>query len=268
VSYASVETSILGGAPLELYEIQSGTRYWRYTSGDVPVLYAGFTYEPVFLERSAIEQGSEGNRPQLRLSVEADLAVAQLYVGAPPMSPTLLRIHRRHRSDTAVVTIWTGRIISCLFRRPRAAITCEPDYTSLARPGLRKHYQTRCPHDLYGPECGVGRASYKTEETVQAIDGATVTVSSASGHANGYYDGGLMEWDSPTGLAWGFIVHHTGNDLALSRPLPGLTVGATVSYYPGCDRTRLTCSIKFLNILNHGGFPWIPDHNPFRVKIF
>jgi hypothetical protein len=41
-----------------------------------------------------------------------------------------------------------------------------------------------------------------------------------------------------------------------------------VSYYPGCDRTRLTCSLKFGNIANFGGFPWVPQKNPFRVKIY
>jgi hypothetical protein len=36
-----------------------------------------------------------------------------------------------------------------------------------------------------------------------------------------------------------------------------------VKIYPGCDRTKETCNDKFSNILNYGGFAWIPAKSPF-----
>src|SRR3546814_2715916 len=38
--------------------------------------------------------------------------------------------------------------------------------------------------------------------------------------------------------------------------------GTAISLYPGCDHRRMTCKDKFNNILNYGGFDWIPTKNP------
>ena len=40
-------------------------------------------------------------------------------------------------------------------------------------------------------------------------------------------------------------------------------VGDTIYLYPGCDRTLATCTAKFGNSANFGGFPFIPTKNPF-----
>ncbi|WP_269915579.1 phage BR0599 family protein [Acinetobacter sp. HY1485] len=42
-----------------------------------------------------------------------------------------------------------------------------------------------------------------------------------------------------------------------------LALGDVVSIYPGCDKLNTTCTDKFNNILNFGGFPFMPSSNPF-----
>jgi hypothetical protein len=37
----------------------------------------------------------------------------------------------------------------------------------------------------------------------------------------------------------------------------------TVNLYPGCNKSMDHCINRFDNILNYGGFPWIPGKNPF-----
>jgi hypothetical protein len=49
----------------------------------------------------------------------------------------------------------------------------------------------------------------------------------------------------------------------LQYPAQGLAVGAAVDMYAGCDRTLNTWHNRFSNAANFGGFPWIPQKNPF-----
>lgn len=44
-------------------------------------------------------------------------------------------------------------------------------------------------------------------------------------------------------------------------------IGRTVSATAGCDKRTITCSKKFKNIENFGGFPLIPKENPFVGSI-
>jgi hypothetical protein len=53
--------------------------------------------------------------------------------------------------------------------------------------------------------------------------------------------------------------------LALVMPLAGLTVGATVTLYPGCDGTRQMCKAKFDNWLNFGGAVMAPANLAIRA---
>jgi hypothetical protein len=34
--------------------------------------------------------------------------------------------------------------------------------------------------------------------------------------------------------------------------------GDTFTAYPGCDKTQNTCTSKFNNLVNFGGFPYVP----------
>ena len=63
-----------------------------------------------------------------------------------------------------------------------------------------------------------------------------------------------------------FIVLHNGDDLTLIRPLYGLAASDSVNLYEGCDRSLATCIAKG-NVINYGGFPWIPQTNPFESGI-
>jgi len=57
------------------------------------------------------------------------------------------------------------------------------------------------------------------------------------------------------------------NTIRILQPFRSQAVNDTVIVYAGCDRTRSTCSRKFNNHLNHGGFPDIPILNPFTTEL-
>jgi hypothetical protein len=79
---------------------------------------------------------------------------------------------------------------------------------------------------------------------------------------SGWLDAGVLSWvtgnNAGTSMEIKTYVQSTGvvfTWLGLNfAPQPG----DKFLYYPGCDKTRLTCSVKFANILNFRGEPDIP----------
>jgi hypothetical protein len=80
------------------------------------------------------------------------------------------------------------------------------------------------------------------------------------------------------GVKLGFITGHAGALMTLSRPMPELASALTnpaldpitgaplpvsIDIAHGCDLRAATCTAKFGNLLNFGGFPAIPGRNPF-----
>lgn len=77
-----------------------------------------------------------------------------------------------------------------------------------------------------------------------------------------YLDGGVISWVSGqnAGVAMElktYIPEGQQVVLWLSMKFP-IAIGDNFSYYPGCDKTRTTCLIKFNNILNFRGEPDMP----------
>lgn len=77
-----------------------------------------------------------------------------------------------------------------------------------------------------------------------------------------WYLGGMVQYNGILRL----IIGHTGSQITLSRPIEGIAVGESVQIYAGCNRFVYTCTEKFDNLLNFGGFPWIPTTNPFEFS--
>jgi hypothetical protein len=63
------------------------------------------------------------------------------------------------------------------------------------------------------------------------------------------------------------VTGHTGNVLTLQIPFPTDVTGATAVVQPGCDHKITTCTSKFSNDINYGGFPLVPEKNPFNTGV-
>jgi len=262
MTYAATEAAAQSGRPVELYEFLNGVAAYRYTSSDGDVVYGGNTYSAAPISRGAVEATSETARLALEITCARDLPVLDLFAFAPPETVVSVTLRRLHASDGEAITLWLGRILNVTLNNASAAIHCESVYTSLKRVGLRRLYQKSCPHVVYGTGCGLARSTYKATKTVSAVSGTTITVGSI-GVADGYYAGGYLEW-TQSGVIHRRAIHsQTGGGLVVSFPIPGITAGASVDIYPGCDHTLSTCAGKFSNSLNYGGMPFFPTKNPF-----
>jgi uncharacterized phage protein (TIGR02218 family) len=251
--------------PIEVYDFARGSQQWHFTSAEVPIVVASQTYLPRTMRRSTIETTTEKARNNLSITCRRDFEIAELFRVSPPtdvISVTVRRCHQSEPDDVAV--LWKGRVLNCEWRDIEADLTCEPVSTSLARPGLRRLYQRNCPHVLYSTACGVSKASYVLAAAIDSVSGLDLSVSEAASQSDGYYAGGFIEWELQAGvIERRFIKNHVGAILSLSSQFVDIGPGVEVSIYPGCNHSTGICNTKFGNLLNYGGFPHIPQKNPF-----
>lgn len=260
-TYSELELSAHGGRPVELFRFVHGSTIWTYSSGP-EVEYNGETYAAFAIGRDEIGQTKELHKGGLNVLLPRTCELSLLYLVGNPEAVVTLTVFRLHvgASDGPIV-YWKGRIVSVEWSGIEARLTCESVFTSLKRPGLRARYQRMCRHALYSAQCGVDKADYDVSGTVAAINSAktVLTVAAADALADGHFTGGMVQ--TPTG-GFLFITGHAGSSLTLANPC-ALAVSDAITLYPGCARNRETCKDKFDNILNFGGWPWVPLRNPF-----
>lgn len=262
MSFWSRETSTHDGQPVELYEFAINLTTWRYTSAAEEVTHDGRTFAPAAIGRGKIELSTDINKAGLTVNAVRDLPFVVAYLDGTVGRIASLTVYRRHTGESDYMVYWTGRVISVVFGGATAKISCESLLTSLKRQGLQRHYQTLCPHALYSAACGVSSALHQVAGTVLTVDGATVTLAAAAGYDDGWFVAGLVRHGD---YIYRSIEGHVGQAIALDRPIPGLAVGDTLRLYPGCDHTSTHCREKFNNLVNFGGFEFIPNVNPFST---
>lgn len=261
MSYTAQENSVASGRPVELYRFAIGAQRWTYSSGQTAVVYQSETYSPATIKRSGIEQGNEINRAGIEIMLPRDNPLASLFIASPPEGVVSVTIYRQHASDSALETIvlWKGRVGGARLAGSELGLKCEPVATSLKRTGLRARYQLICRHALYSAGCGALKDSFRVDGTVAAVSGATVQVAVAASKPDGYFVGGMLESNDGARM----IVGHAGVNITLVAPMPSLSAGMAVRLYAGCDHSTAICLDRFDNLVNYGGFPFIPVKNPF-----
>jgi uncharacterized phage protein (TIGR02218 family) len=269
MAYDTLEGSVSGAQPVELYRWQHAAEVVAATSADAEQTHEGVTYTPAAIERGAVVQGDDIQRADLDVVVPAAHPVAALFSLGPPVDRVLLTVYRRHAGDAETVPVWRGRVLSCEWSGIQARLRHEPQWTAIRRAGLRRVYGYTCPHVLYGSACGVVASGRAVAGTVATVSGVAVTVAAAAGYADGWFRGGyLLMVAAGTGRQYrAWILAHAGAALTLHLPL-ALVAGDAVTMYPGCDRSLDTCTAKFANAVNFGGFPWTPSKSPHKVTIY
>lgn len=270
--YSEFEKSAFGGEPFELYTFIRGDQRWRYTSGSNTFEYFNNTsyesliYQAAAIKRGNLAQGQEAAKNALTLTVPMDLPLLDAFRGIPDFGVMTINLERLHVADyeQEVITIWTGRVLGVKFSpdQGHAEINCEPVMVSLKRNGLRRLYSKNCSHVLYGLDCKVVATPVAAQ--VIAVDQNRVTLNIQMVAYE--YAGGWLQ--TPTGEQRAMITENDEQTVTLIYPIEQLVQWQPVEIYMGCDHSLETCNTKFNNILNYGGFPWIPNINPFDTGVF
>jgi uncharacterized phage protein (TIGR02218 family) len=263
----------------ELYHINiDPVQQFYFTSADHPITYLGNTYVPTTITRGDMIQREEMNRQNLTLKIPFDNPMPEIYFREVPDVVAIVTMYRFEEDQTTsepnVLVYWKGRIAGFKANGQEVTFDCESVFTSMRRTGNRAMYSVQCRHALYGTSCGVDKADYGISATVTSVNeieigltlGTPPSDSDLETDSNGdavvtgqYFIGGMMEYN---GL-FRFITNQGEDFVRLWREMPDLEVGNTVTVYPGCNRSLSTCKDKFSNVINYGGFPWLPKSNPF-----
>ena len=263
MTYSIFEASTYSGNPIELYEFnRSDSVYWRYTSTDQDITYSGHIYESAAISRGSIENSQDGSKSAVSIEMPYNLGLPYEYRESPPTDIITLTIYRYHYGDSDVTTIRVGRVLNISFgANNKAIVTCENLLSSLKQAFPRKRYQVSCQKVLYSADCGVLADSYKISTTLTGVSGLDLT--SPDFTPEGYLTGGYLVCANGDAYEKRFITDHTGTTITINLSLSQLIVGSEVFVYPGCQLTTDDCFTKFNNILNHGGFPFSANKNPF-----
>ncbi len=273
MSFAALETSTESGSPAELYEFTADSGVYRYTSAADDVVISGVTYAQLNgLSRSAIEDAGDIYKSGLTVTAPEDFLISSFFEVYPPSDVVTLALKRVQLADlTDVKTFWLGRILNVAWAPGHSTITCESLFSRLKQPGLRRIYARTCPYVLYGNECKAVATSFLETASLDAMsaDGFSISSATFAGHPDGYYAGGKMTFDAGGGvIAKRGIRAHTADTITLTHPIVGLTAASTVDVYPGCAHTKEVCQGSFGNLVNFGGFPYIPAINPYTNSVY
>lgn len=126
---------------------------------------------------------------------------------------------------------------------------------------IGEFYGKPCRYTLGDDRCKVNLASFTDTGSVTGVS-TQRAVFGTSGISNvaGYYTDGVLTWQ--TGLNAGIISEvrlHVPFNIYLHVGTPfDIFAGDTFTVSAGCDLLVRTCRDKFNNLVNHGGFPFIP----------
>jgi uncharacterized phage protein (TIGR02218 family) len=249
---------------VELYEFIQGDNVYTYTSASTSVFYNFKTYTPKQISREKITQTTDPLREPISISFPRSDAFAKNFIAYAADDFTSITIFRGQLNGSIWAATYRGRIVEAVSDGNTIKLSCESIYTSIQKNGLQARYEYTCRHLLYSTQCGANKNSFSNTGTVGSKSNTTITVAAASSRTNGYFSGGILEDQNGNTR---YILSHTGSTLVISKPWPQLSIGDAVTIYAGCNRARSTCVNKFNNVINFGGFPWIPNKNPFEVGI-
>lgn len=131
----------------------------------------------------------------------------------------------------------------------------------LQRP-IGDYYAPECRYDLGDSKCTVNLAALTVTGTVSSVTDKANFADFSRTESDGIFNYGKLTWASGANNGLSMEVKNwDGVSLAftlwLSMP-NAIQVGDTYSVYPGCDKRFTTCTGKFSNGVNFGGFPYIP----------
>ena len=270
MTYAAYESSQQSGRPVELYVFTLGLEINRYTNAEDQITFQSQVYYPKQIKRTSPSQSNEQRRQQMEITLPADDVVASRFIGIVPGQLMTLSVVRTHRDDPDEegLVLWEGRITGASFKDNGVVCTLQGLTTeaALARTMPRFKFQGMCNHVLGDTRCQITLdPTYKFTGTVSTLSGSTVTIPGLlAAKGDGWATGGYIEFGADD---WRLVLDQTGNDCRMLLNFESNVVGQSVDVYAGCDHSLATCGTKFSNVINFGGFPYVPKRNPFSAGI-
>ena len=138
--------------------------------------------------------------------------------------------------------------------------------TQLLQQNVGELYTPWCRADLGDARCKidlVGGGWQKTATVTAVTDEANFNISVTEPRAvDGWFNEGVVTFTSGDNDGRSIEIKtwtQSGGAVQLHLPMPQpITVGDTLTLYPGCDKTVGTCVSRFNNVVNFRGEPYVP----------
>lgn len=279
MTFDAFESSDELGTPVELYIFTLGSEVFRFTSAEDDITISlpnpiNGVYESIAIRRTNIQQSADENRTDsLELELPSNNEVAAKYVGVVPGQPLEIQLHRFHRLDAPdpeTQLSFQGIMQTVSFIEDGRVAKMQVQSLTKAKnrqiPLLT--YQGPCNHMLYDVRCKILDTDPQFEKflTAGAVDatGTFITATGAAAFGADFFEAGFIEFEND----FRTIKQQTGDVLEIFIPFVDSPLGKQMRVLAGC-KLRLVedCRDKFDNVVNFGGFPWVPTKNVFRTGI-
>ena len=247
--------------PAELFHIwtEAGA-HWRYTNGDLAVVYGGNTFVPATLQRDEIQYSGQLEVTTLNISIAALASPVVQYMASTPLDIVWIEVLRMNRDVAAeVLPVFIGHIKRVSFKGAAAQVECVGLEFFLRQPIPRYRYQAGCNWTVFSEFCGLTKATYTHAVTLATVsaDGLTLTSADFDALADGYFLYGELVYGDQRRM----LVYHVGATVMMQYKIADLADGASVSAVAGCDWSHARCT-ALGNTDNYGGFRSVPVKNP------
>ncbi len=153
-----------------------------------------------------------------------------------------------------------------------AEITCNPQTNVFKRSGPRMTYSGLCDHVLYDARCKILRSGDPAGEftftgLVSGVSGSDITVNGLAARGAGWAITGFVQAPAGAPEDKRLILAQAGDTITLLLPFSIPVAGLNVDVFAGCTHDLAICQSKFDNVINYGGFPFIPRKNPFNSTL-
>lgn len=260
-------------ADLFTFTLKNGT-VLRYTTWDTMLVVSGNTFltGPPNIARTAVEEKIGMDVATLELNITASITDLLIGTTVPILQSIALGFFdgASFRIDRLFMDSGGNQIGTVIrfsgFVGPadeigisHAKITVNSGTQLLQMQLPAAIMQPNCVWTLFDTGCGLSKASFLEANAVQS--GSTQNkLISLSAKATGYYDNGQIIFTSGAnnGLTKA-VKSFTSQQFTFNSPLPFIVnAGDTFNAFPGCDKTQSTCTTKFADLANFGGFPYVP----------
>jgi uncharacterized phage protein (TIGR02218 family) len=261
----------LWSADLFTLTMSSGAVFY-WTSADRDISYGGqvFSASGPAIDRSGWGSKNTTEVPEMTVQIYsngADYAAGRnlkfdahngLFDGAYML---LQRVFMPVFGDVSLgaVTVFGGRFGAIDINALGIKVTCTASTVMLTQQLPRRTYEATCMHTLYDAGCTLSAASLTDDYTVASANATSIAWVGGGPADPARYLYGTMSVTSGDGAGQKITVMNT-TSVGVAFAYPLLTVplpGDSFSCQFGCAKTIAACQ-QFANILNYGGFPYIP----------
>ena len=262
LEYSEAET---GSRPVYLYRVTQGSNVLRWTSWGADIEAGGYDWQAEDITHTGVKAGTDFLDEGARLSVataDASHFWRQFLSGAPP-EPVLVEIYEVQAPGFSVdlsIPLYRGDVRRVRFGK-RGQISI--DLSSILRAGewpiCRHMVGMLCNWRLYdGTTCKVMASTFARGGTLTSVASTYVEADGWDDEDDDWFTFGKVQVGGEVRMVTG----HSGKRLFISAPFRFASPGDSATAWAGCDRQEETCSGKFDNLENFGGFPYVPKRNP------